>query len=263
MKRNFFVLAILIALSSCFLTPAIQAGNDKKNIDIVFVGNSITFGAQLKNRLEEAPPVIGSEYLRHKPGIGEVRFINQGRSGSTTVDYLPVKGRFFEKVVAATQTFHTDPSRLLIFSVSLGTNDSAEEGTNGCPVTPEQYYQNLKTITNQLIADFPGCKIIYQQPIWYSPNTYNSSRYLATGLARLQSYFPTLKALASSYSKTNPGQVFMGDTQAFKYFRKHYLTDLDPEPGNAGTFYLHPNKKGAVVLANYWAEAIYKKILKE
>lgn len=31
-----------------------------------------------------------------------------------------------------------------------------------------------------------------------------------------------------------------------------------PEKGNAGIFYLHPNKEGAKILGRFWAEAIMK-----
>ncbi len=49
----------------------------------------------------------------------------------------------------------------------------------------------------------------------------------------------------------------MGDLKGFNYFRKNYLTDLVAEKGQQGTFYLHPNKKGAAQLGKYWAEAIF------
>ncbi len=121
----------------------------------------------------------------------------------------------------------------------------------------------IQSITGKLLSEFPDCKIVYQQPIWYSPTTYNRSRYLAAGLARLQSYFPELKSLAAQYSGSNPGHVFMGDMKGFNYFRKNYLTDLNPESGNAGTFYLHPNKKGSEVLGRFWGEGIYKAVFKD
>jgi len=265
MKRAAFLgsLTLILSVFVSLTVADAQTSGQKKDIDLVFIGNSITYGAQLKEPLTEAPPVIASEYLRNKPGIGEVRFSNQGRSGRTTVDYLPNPGKTFDQVIEATRKLHTDSKRLLIFSISLGTNDSAEEGPTGSPVSPDDYYKNMQSITNQLLVDFPDCKIIYQQPIWYSPNTHNAARYLAGGLARLQTYFPKLKSLVSAYGESNPGHVFMGDTKAFAYFKKHHLTDLDPEPGNAGTFYLHPNKKGAVILAEYWGEAIYRKLLKD
>lgn len=56
-------------------------------------------------------------------------------------------------------------------------------------------------------------------------------------------------------------------TQKFTFFAPrtviftgNYSTHFTPEEGNAGTFYLHPNKKGAEVLGNYWGEAILKAI---
>ena len=203
------------------------------------------------------PPVIASEILRKKPGIRSVQFSNQGRSGFTTLDYLP-ESETFAEVLKATKLLHTSPSHALIFSIKLGTNDSAIQGPNGAPVSKEDYQKNMKLIVDELLRKFPDSKVVLQQPIWYSTNTYNGSKYLAEGLARLQSYFPELKSLVKSYSKTHPNQVFMGDQKGFNYFRKNYLTDLVPEKGQQGTFYLHPNPKGAAQLASFWAGAIYK-----
>jgi lysophospholipase L1-like esterase len=240
-----------------------QAILKNKDIDIVYIGNSITEGGQHDNPQVEAPPATASAYLRNQPGVGSVEFSNQGRSGFTTVDYLPSSAGALEEVITASHQLHKDSKRLLIFSISLGTNDSAEKGPNGSPVSPVKYQKNLKSIADKLIAEFPECKIFLQQPIWYSPNTYNSSRYMAEGLARLQTYFPGLKSLVNNYSQTNPGQVFTGDLKGFDYFRNNYQTDLIPESGNAGTFYLHPNKKGSAVLGRFWGEAIYKGIFND
>jgi lysophospholipase L1-like esterase len=240
-----------------------QPAEKKLNIDIVFIGNSITEGAQLNKPSDEAPPATATNYLRIQKKIGSVEFINQGRSGFTTVDYLPSSDGALTQVIAATNKLHKDVHHQLIFSISLGTNDSAEKGPNGSPVSPAVYQQNLKSITDKLLSVFPECKVFFQQPIWYSPNTYNSAKYMAKGLARLQSYFPELKLLADKYSHLNPGHVFIGDVKAFEYFKTNYLTDLNPESGNAGTFYLHPNKKGSEVLGKLWAEAIYKSLIKD
>jgi lysophospholipase L1-like esterase len=240
-----------------------QQTGKKLNVDIVFIGNSITEGAQLSNPADEAPPATASYYLRNQKRIESAEFINQGRSGFTTVDYLPSPAGTLTEVIAATNRLHKDGHRILIFSISLGTNDSAEKGPNGSPVSPADYRQNLKSITDKLLSEFPECKVVFQQPIWYSPNTYNSAKYMAEGLARLQSYFPELRLLVEKYSHTNPGHVFIGDLKGFDYFRNNYLTDLNPESGNAGTFYLHPNKKGSEVLGKFWGEAIYSSLIKE
>jgi len=121
------------------------------------------------------------------------------------VDFLPSYGNTFSKVIAATNQLHKDYQRLLVFSISLGTNDSTIEGTNGSPVSANAYYKNLQVIADQLLSNFPDCKIIIQQPIWFSPNTYNSAKYLAEGLARVQIYSPELNSLIAYYFRSNPG----------------------------------------------------------
>lgn len=252
-KSKFLFALICITL---ILQQTINAKN-KFKLDIVFIGNSITYGAGLENRVLEAPPAVACEVLRKDKAVESVHFINQGRSGFTTVDYLP-SGETLEEVIVKTRKLHQDSTRQLIFSLSLGTNDSAEEGPTGSPVQPTDYHRNLKAISDQLLNTFPGSRVIYQQPIWYSPNTYNSARYMAEGLNRLQQYFPELRMLVKEYIKTHPKQVYMGDTKAFDYFKTNFLTDLLPENGRKGTFYLHPNAKGATALGRYWAEAIYK-----
>lgn len=259
MNRTKFIVALfVVAVIFRFAVHAQNYPSQKKlDLDIVYIGNSITYGANLENPKQDAPPVIASEYLRKKEGINSVSFSNQGRSGFTTVNYLPESGTFAE-VVQATRKLHTNPIHSLVFSIKLGTNDSAIEGPKGAPVSKEDYHRNMKAIIDELISQFPDSKIILQQPICYSTNTYNGSKYLEEGLNRLQSYFPELKTLVKSYSKTHPHCVFMGDQQGFDFFRKNFLTDLTPENGQQGTFYLHPNKKGAAKLAEFWAGAIYK-----
>ena len=255
MKR----LKILFPLTILFFCLIPVKGQVKsRHLDIVYFGNSITQGVQLGDPAEEAPPACATRYILKMNGVESARFLNRGRSGFTTVNFLPTAEGELSKAIAAVHEFHTDHSRQLVFSIMLGTNDSAEEGPKGSPIYPEEYHFNLKAITDKLLDEFTGCKIIYQQPVWYSPNTYNRSRYLKAGLERLQTYFPVLRELVAAYARTNPGQVLMGDIRAFDYFRENHLTDLIPEQGNAGTFYLHPNKKGAEALGKFWSEAIYE-----
>lgn len=247
-------LSVLSLLSICFSVALGQS--QKQNINIVFIGNSITQGVQLKDRATEAPPATAVAWLREQK-LGTVEFSNQGHSGYTTLDFLPGGGKAFTSVEDAARAF-TDQQALLIFSIKLGTNDSAMQGPHGAPVSPEHYIENLKTIADKLLADFPQSVIIFQHPLWYSPNTYNGSKYLQEGLSRLQNYVPKIDSLVASYTATNPKHIFVGDKKAFKYFKKNYSTDLIPEKGQQGIFYLHPNKKGALKLGEFWAKAIEK-----
>jgi hypothetical protein len=43
---------------------------------------------------------------------------------------------------------------------------------------------------------------------------------------------------------------------AYGYFEKNYLTDLSPQRGLRGIFYLHPDVSGSKHLAQFWAQAI-------
>lgn len=249
MNKHFLVFVLILwGAASTF------AQDKKPNLNVVFIGNSITQGVQLPNPATDAPPATAIAYLRAQKNLGTVEFTNQGHSGYTTLDFLPGT-ETFAKVEAAANSF-TDKDALLIFSLKLGTNDSAIQGTHGAPVSPQDYIQNVKAIVNKLLADFPKAIVILQHPIWYSPNTQNGAKYLQEGLSRLQSYVPKLDSLAKSYDATNPKHVFVGDKKAFGYFKEHHLTELTPENGKQGVFYLHPNKQGALVLGEFWGKAI-------
>ena len=246
--------AIILLFGGTIVYP-----QSKRNLNIIFIGNSITYGAGLADPATEAPPVIACNYLRQQANIGTVAFSNQGYSGFTTVDFLPSTAKAFKRIEAAAHAF-SDKQALLIFSIKLGTNDSAIQGPNGSPVSPEAYKQNLKTIADSLLTEFPGCLLIFQHPIWYSPNTYNGAKYLEEGLLRLQTYMPQIDHLVAEYAVSHPKRVFVGDKKGFNYFKKHYLTNLQPEQGHQGIFYLHPNKQGANASGNFWGEAINKVI---
>lgn len=233
-----------------------QPLDSKKYLNIIFIGNSITYGAGLEETRHDAPPVKAAMFLKKQPNIEVVKFSNQGVSGCTTVDYLPETETLFKSATLAADKLKDETWATLIFSIMLGTNDSAIRGTNGCPVSSEQYYKNMKAIVDKLLALYPDCKIVLNRPIWYSANTYNGAMYLEEGLNRLQSYYPELQKLVFDYSTYFPGQVYMGDTEGFNYFKSNYLTDFQPEEGNAGIFYLHPNKKGAAYLGELWGKAI-------
>ncbi|MBS1523649.1 MAG: lipolytic protein G-D-S-L family [Bacteroidetes bacterium] len=249
-----WVLGLLLCVGtlSCFA--------QKKNLNIIYIGDSITQGVQLADPATEAPPATATVWIHKQKGMGKVEFSNQGVSGFTTVDFLPSTNTVFPRVDKAASTLNSKDATLVFF-IMLGTNDSAVTGPNGSPVSPEKYHDNLKTIIERLLQHFPDSKFVIQKPIWYSPNTYNGSMYLQEGLSRLQSYFPQIDQLVNEYKKARPGHVFTTDTKAFDYFSKHYSSDLIPEQGHEGIFYLHPNSKGDVILGQFWGEGIYKAVM--
>ena len=256
-SQKLITAAILVmALTGVALLPP------RPSLDIVFIGDSITHGSRLDSPEVQAPPVWAAAFLKRQKRIGEVAWSNQGVSGYTTVDFLPSTGKAFPHVMDAARAFYARHDATLVFSVMLGTNDSADNGPNGSPVLPAAYRANLKTIADSLLNAFPGCLIVFNRPTWYSPTAYNGARYLQSGLDRLQSYFPEIDALVKEYAASRPGQVFAGDHKAFGYFRKHYGTDLGAEQGHAGTFYLHPNLQGAKALGEFWGEAIERVVEK-
>ncbi len=246
-------LTLLLAITLCSF-----ALRDKPNINVVFIGDSITHGTTLKG---ETPPNYADSALVQSNKFGKVQTSNQGVSGYTTVDFLPATHKSYPKVKAAADGFYADKQAMLVFSIMLGTNDSAIKGPTGAPVAPQDYYKNLKIIADSLLAAYPECKILVNYPIWYSNNTHNrGAAYMQEGLDRLQTYMPQIDALVKAYKKTNPHHVFIGDRDAYKYFEQNYLTDLKAENGLDGVFYLHPNKKGDIALGKFWCDAIIKAV---
>jgi lysophospholipase L1-like esterase len=241
-----------------FLIFSYSLFSQSKNYFIVFIGNSITHGAGLKNPATDAPPVHAIAWLQALNKYGELNFSNQGVGGATTIDFLPATNKFFPRVIQGADLYKNQKDATLVFSMILGTNDSAVFGPNGAPVSPESYEKNVKTIIDTLLNKYPGSIVILHRPVWYSPNTYNRSRYMEEGLNRLQTYFPVLEKVIASYKSNHPTRVFSGDKDAFEYFKKNAISLYQKEKGNAGMFLLHPNEKGAQKLGVFWAKGIEK-----
>lgn len=239
-----------LALTACAVA--------KDKVGLVFVGNSITQGATLADPQHDAPPVKAAAYMADKTGE-RVEFRNCGVSGATTLDFLPATDRLFNNVIKAADELSGEGCAL-VFSVALGTNDSACNGPLGAPVIPAQYYTNLKVIIDEFLSRYPGSRVVVQYPIWYSPTTYNGSMYLKAGLERLQSYMPMIERLLDAYAVTHSGRVFGGSRAGFDFFKEHYAEYFTVEQGNAGTFYLHPNKEGAERLGEIWCDGLLKAV---
>ena len=220
-------------------------------LNVVFIGDSITAGAKITEK-------AAAELKKLRPEA-DVYYSNQGHSGATTLDFLPPATKYFAQIPPEAKKLIASHPGQLVFPVMLGTNDSANKGPKGSPVAAGDYHDNLKKIIDQLLAEFPDAKFVLHHPIWYSPNTHNSSDYEGDSAAnRLKSYFPALEALVTEYQASKPGHVFLGDVEGYDYFAAHHKTELKEENGKNGIFYLHPNEAGALSLAKFWAAAITK-----
>jgi lysophospholipase L1-like esterase len=228
-------------------------------VDLVFIGDSITMGIGVPDPATQAAPVIAAQDLQNLLGAGTTVFeSNQGQNGHTTVNFLPGGPDFTGVENAAKQLEASHPGQL-IFSIMLGTNDSANSGTTGAPVSADDYAHNLKQIIDKLLLDYPNAKFVLNCPIWYSPNTHNGADYEGNSAAnRLKSYFTAIDSVVSTYAASPPNQIFVGDTAGYNYFSIHFQTELNGQNGQNGTFFLHPNVKGAQSLGKFWADALLK-----
>lgn len=237
--------------NSLFAANTSDSATKTDNLDIVFIGNSITYGATLSSPGTQAPPVRVKEILSTKIA-NDVSISNCGHSGSTTLDWMPGTN-FMNQALNAGHTLQNDGGNLF-FSIMLGTNDSAEKGPNGSPVSPENYKKNITTIINKLFSEFPDARIILNYPLWYSPNTHNGATYMQAGLNRLNSYHPIINEVLSEMQGADK-KIYAGSTEAYSFFMNNKPM-FTAEGGYDGTFYLHPNKEGAVKLAEFWANSI-------
>ena len=252
MKRLLSLL--LIALFA--LSYQTQAANKIKTCNVIYIGNSITAGAGHKESLKSAPPVISAQILEKKLGK-DVNFRNCGRSGATTLDFVPSHNRDFKRVEKAIKEIQDISQEPIIFSIMLGTNDSASTRCYGAPATNAQYKKNLMDLISRLRKMAPGAIFVLQRPIWYSPNTYNGAMYLTAGLKRVTDYANVLLEIAQQEK-----DVFVGDYEAFDFFKQHYRKYMFAENGNAGVFFLHPNEDGAKELAKFWSKGIISALKK-
>lgn len=228
--------------------------DQKDNINLLFIGNSITAGATLSNASTQAPPIVCRSLIQGATGV-TTNVFNGGHSGITTWGYLPGRDDF-TRIVNNAKAFKKQNGGLIYISIMLGTNDSACSGTEGAPVSPDAYGNNIKTIIDALIEAVPTCKILLNYPIWYSPNTHNGATYLQEGLDRLHSYYPILDDIVEEYE-----QVYAGNRGVWEYFEDNKVL-FTKENGNSGYFFLHPNVIGAQRLAEIWAKSLLE-IIKE
>lgn len=253
---------ILFTLLCLLTTGAVMS--QKHSYNIVFIGNSITYGALHQQRELTAPPAQCARWLCQQEGIDTVYFRNCGRSGKTTYHFLPNKAgvvpagdkSYFADVVASTRSLVREhPDMPLIFSIMLGTNDTVERPRNE-HTTPDNYAANLCTIIDSLLALWPDAHVVLNKPIWYYPDYVTKGGSVASkkSLKLLDAYYDCFSQVVA---QCKPGHVHIGDSEAYGYFRQHYKTDIFEEKDARGkSYWLHPNEQGAQVLASYWGKAI-------
>ena len=245
------LVCLLVMLS---MACTMMAQSRKATCNLIYIGDSITEGVLHADKSQTAPPVLSAAMVG-KMLSRDINFRNCGRSGATTVDFLPSEQRDFVRVEKAIKDIQSLSYEPIIFSIMLGTNDSANFGPKGSPVSNEDYERNLMTLINRIRALCPNALFVLQRPIWYSPNTHNNSQYLVAGQKRMVAYSDVLIDIASKNA-----DIYFGDNEAFDYFQVKHRKYMFAEDGKAGTFYLHPNEAGAKKLARFWSEAIVKSI---
>ncbi len=253
-----------LLLSLLFVICQLPFSFAQQSANIVFIGNSITYGALHEQRELTAPPVQCARWLSQQEGIDTVYIKNCGRSGRTTYHFLPNTKdvipagdkTYFGDVVSKTRELvKTHPGLPLIFSIMLGTNDTVER-TKNKHTEPGDYAMNLIAIIDSLLQLWPDAHVVLNKPTWYYPDYHTRGGSIATkkSLKLIDAYFNVFPQVIG---KTKAGHVHIGDGEAYSYFEKHYKTDVFEEKDvRSKRYWLHPNEQGAKKLAEYWGKAL-------
>lgn len=256
MKRLLIGFSLVVFhLSLCFA---------QRSANIVFIGNSITYGALHEQRELTAPPVRCARWLSQQEGVDTVYLANCGRSGKTSYHFVPDAKdvvpagdkTYFGDVVSKTRALvKAHPSLPLIFSIKLGTNDAVERKKNA-HTEPAAYVKNLTTIIDSLLSLWPDAHVVLNRPIYNTSDyvTKNGSVASKKSLKMMNTYFGMFPRIVEN---CKAGHVHIGDAEAYAYFEKHYRTDVfEEKDANGKSYWLHPNERGAQQLAEYWGRAI-------
>ncbi|MBO4660836.1 MAG: lipolytic protein G-D-S-L family [Prevotella sp.] len=225
----------------------------QKEYNIVFIGNSITFGATHQAPQKTNPTKYCVKYLKEQGITAHAK--NMGKSGKTSRDFLPGRKGYWGGVKAAAASLaEAYPEAQMVFSIMLGTNDAAIRPKKSC-WTDDIFRKSMTTIIDSLETIYPQAIFVLHQDPYFSPNMEkeSGSKMDEASLKQVQSYWEVDKALAKERKN-----VFLGSDEIFAFFEKNHKEMMTPEEGLQGTFYLHPNEKGAAELGKLWAEALAK-----
>lgn len=237
----------------------------QKDLSIVFIGNSVTYGAQHPEatRMQTCPPAQAAAWLMSQPEIGEVHWANNGVNGCTSYDFLPQQGKglFAEALHNADSLEMAFPSAEMVFCISLGCNDTARRPAYG-PSTPGKYEENITLIVETLLARYPDAVVILNNSIAYMPGTH--TQHGSRMMFDLLTVFNDIeKDIVVKLSKTYGSHIRLGDTDGYDHFKSEaiYTTQMYPEKGWQGsTFYLHPTPDGSHHLGVLWGKAILRNL---
>jgi lysophospholipase L1-like esterase len=225
LKWSSLLLIGVVVLLSFFLRPAYThptMSPEKEKIG--FIGDSITRSPARKIGPVEAEMAILKNYVA----------VNQGKSGSTTTDWLPGHTLFDDTLaIFKAQNVH-------VVSIMLGTNDARIDKA----VTPATYRLNIERIVENLLGSGVVQLVIINYPPYVIPSPHHA--WDKASVARLQLYSKQLDVIVRERG------VAQGDINAFAYFkyRPYQLADG-----------VHPNALGNETLGKLWATA-YENIVK-
>ena len=212
MKEKWMILCLILAVS-------VSAFAQEKKIKVSCIGNSITFGAGLKERNKDSYPAVlgrllGDKYEVHNFGISARTMLNKG-------DHPYME----ELVYQGAQNFHPD-----IVVIKLGTNDTKPQNW----VHQEDFPKDMQ----QMIDDLNKLESKPKIFLCYPAKAYQDSRGINDSII-VNGVIPYIDRVA----KKNKLQVI----------DLHTATD-----GMEQNFpdKIHPNREGAIVLA----ETVYKAI---
>lgn len=234
------------------MTIMVVAGSwAQKEYNIVFIGNSITYGATHQTP-QKTNPTISCVKLLKEQGL-DVHSKNLGKSGKTSRDFLPDrKGYWSATKKAAAELAEAYPNGQMVFSIMLGTNDAAIRTKKSCWKS-DIFRNSMTTIIDSLQAIYPQAVFVLQQDPYFSPNVEKESgtKMDEACLKQLRDYWTVDQQLA----KERPN-VFLGSDEIYTFFEQNHQEMMTAEEGLQGTFYLHPNAKGAAELGVLWGKAL-------
>ena len=225
----------------------------QQEYNIVFIGNSITYGATHQTPQKTNPVISCAKYLKGQ-GLA-VHTKNMGKSGKTSHDFLPGrKGYWPATKKAAAELAEAYPNGQMVFSIMLGTNDAAIRPKKSC-WNSDVFRNSMTTIIDSLQMLYPQAVFVLHQDPYFSPNVEKESgtKMDETCLKQLRDYWTVDQQLAKERQN-----VFTGSDEIYAFFEQNHQEMMTPEEGLKGTFYLHPNAKGASELGKLWGKALFE-----